>query len=121
VSEPRVGPINNKLFTFKCGNIFAGICTLVLSLCIGPWSSNACIFPAGFLRRPTADDEGASDADEHRPRDPLFRRAQRKLFDSRNGSRKSLKHRLHVRQNCAIWQHCAISDGALNAESLKMH
>ncbi len=36
VSKPRVGPINSFYFlsfTFKCGNIFAGICTLVLSLC----------------------------------------------------------------------------------------
>ncbi len=34
VSKPRVGPINNKHNTFKRGNIFAGICTLVLSLCL---------------------------------------------------------------------------------------
>jgi hypothetical protein len=32
VSKPRVGPINSYHFTFKCGNIFAGICTLVISL-----------------------------------------------------------------------------------------
>ncbi len=34
VSKPRVGPINSKHFTFKCGNIFSGICTLFLSLCL---------------------------------------------------------------------------------------
>jgi hypothetical protein len=32
VSKPRVGPINSYHFNFKRGNIFAGICTLVLSL-----------------------------------------------------------------------------------------
>ncbi len=32
VSKPRVGPINSKQNNFKWGNIFAGICTLVLSL-----------------------------------------------------------------------------------------
>ncbi len=33
VSKPRVGPINSQHNNFKRGNIFAGICTLVLS----PW------------------------------------------------------------------------------------
>jgi hypothetical protein len=39
VSKPRVGPINNKHNNFKWGNIFAGICTLVLSLwlCLTLW------------------------------------------------------------------------------------
>ncbi len=32
VSKPRVGLMNSKHFTFKWGNIFASICTLVLSL-----------------------------------------------------------------------------------------
>jgi hypothetical protein len=32
VSKPRVGPINSKHNNFKWGNIFAGICTLVVSL-----------------------------------------------------------------------------------------
>jgi hypothetical protein len=34
VSKPGVGPINSQHNNFKWGNIFAGICTLVLSLCI---------------------------------------------------------------------------------------
>ncbi len=36
VSKPKVGPINSQCNNFKWGNIFATICTLVLSLCIGP-------------------------------------------------------------------------------------
>ena len=33
LSKSRVGPINSKHNNFKWGNIFASICTLVLSLC----------------------------------------------------------------------------------------
>ncbi len=33
VSKPRVGPIKSKYIYFKCGNFFAGMHTLVLSLC----------------------------------------------------------------------------------------
>ncbi len=31
-AKPRVGPINSQHNNFKWGNIFAGVCTLVLSL-----------------------------------------------------------------------------------------
>ncbi len=36
VTKSRVGPINSQHINFKWGNIFAGICTLVLSLCRSP-------------------------------------------------------------------------------------
>ncbi len=49
VSKPRVGPINSKHFTFKCGNIFAGICCLVLSLWVKYVSY--CWEPKKFLRK----------------------------------------------------------------------
>jgi hypothetical protein len=35
VSKPRAGPISSPHNNFKWGNIFAGVCTLVLSLCSG--------------------------------------------------------------------------------------
>ncbi len=40
-SKPRVGPINSQYNNFKRENIFAGICTLVLSLCLKMIAYNA--------------------------------------------------------------------------------
>jgi hypothetical protein len=47
VSKPRVGPINCKHFTFKRGNIFASICTLVLSL----WARGIGFFQKGPISK----------------------------------------------------------------------
>jgi hypothetical protein len=48
VSKPRVGPISSQYNNFKSRNIFSGICTLVLSLCLYQTKQAACELTLGI-------------------------------------------------------------------------